>query len=259
MPALMDVNVALGPLIGTTLFALVFLRIGRLEGRSGRGSRNFLAFSAGIAIAYVFVDIMPHLASKQRVLLAAGDDGLSGFAEHHAYLVSLLGFLIYFASALASGSTPGTRLPDSRTPRARWTRGYVVGSACAYAGLMSYMLTEQPDHRAEPIAFFALAMSIHMCGVAHFVRMRLGDGYDRVHRYTIAGGAYLGWLTGAMTRIPETTYALWFSFLAGGIFGIVVTVELRNVDDFGKFRRFVLGAGTLTALLLLLEFFSRLD
>jgi hypothetical protein len=259
MPLLAEMNAPLGPLIGTTLFALVFLLVGRLEGGSARGRRNFLASSAGVAIAYVFVDIMPHLASKQRVLLAAGEGGVTGFAEHHAYLVSLLGFLIYFVSSLAPGSSPGTRLPDSRNRRARWTRGGVVGSACAYVCLISYMLTEQPDHRAEPIAFFALAMSIHMCGVAHFVRVRLGDAYDGVHRYTIAGGAYLGWLMGALTRIPETTYALWFSFLAGGIFGIVVTVELRNVDDFGTFRRFVLGAGTLTALLLLLEFFSKLD
>jgi len=250
----------LGTLIGTTLFALVFLQVRRLEGLAIARDGRLVSFSAGVAIAYVFVDIMPHLASKQRVLLAARDSGLYGFLEHHAYLISLVGFVLYLASFVGTMGSDGRLEVRSDHPRARWIRGYISAGACAYVGLIAYMLSEQPSHRREPVVLFSLAMAIHMYGVAHFERLRLGaDGYDRLHRYLIAGSAYLGWITGVLSQVPETSYALWFSLMAGGIFGITVTVELATVTTPRHLRIFVLGATLLTSLILLLERFSQLD
>ena len=243
-------------MIGTSLFALVFLQVRRLEGLAIARDGRLVSFSAGVAIAYVFVDIMPHLASKQRVLLAARDSGLYGFLEHHAYLISLVGFVLYLASFVG---TMGSEVRSDH-PRARWIRGYISAGACAYVGLIAYMLSEQPSHRREPVVLFSLARAIHMYGVAHFERLRLGaDSYDRLHRYLIAGSAYLGWITGVLSQVPETSYALWFSLMAGGIFGITVTVELATVTTPRHLRIFVLGATLLTSLILLLERFSQLD
>lgn len=219
---------------------------------------RLVSFSAGVAIAYLFVDIMPHLASKQRVLLAASDAGLYGFLEHHAYLVSLAGFVLYLVSFVGTSARDGRLEVTDDRAGARWIRGYISAGASAYVGLMAYMLSELPTHRREPVALFSLAMAIHMFGVAHFERMRLGPAYDRLYRYVTAGFAYLGWLIGVLSEVPETTYALWFSLLAGGIFGVTVTVELQSVGDMRGMRWFLMGAALLTGLILLLERFSRL-
>jgi hypothetical protein len=144
-------------------------------------------------------------------------------------------------------------------PHAKWIRGYISAGACAYVWLMAYMLSELPSHRHEPVALFSIAMGIHMYGVAHFERTRIGPRYDRLHRYLVATSAFLGWLLGVLIELPETTYALWFSLLAGGIFGITVTVELQNVGDMRRMRFFMLGAALLTTLILLLELFLKLD
>jgi hypothetical protein len=245
-----------GPLIGTTLFALVFLLVGRIE--RIRESRNVTAvsFSAGVAIAYVFVDVMPHLASHQRTLLNAGYKDLYDYVEHHAYLVALLGFMLYLAASLRAEVDQEQAGPPGRS--GLW-QGPIAGVAMSYVGLIAYMLTEQPDHRHEPIALFTLAMAIHMYGVAHHLRQKLGQDYEQLYRYVIAGSVYAGWLIGVLTELAPTTYALWFSFMAGSVLSFSVTVELRSVDAPRRFGSFAAGAGTMTALILMLEFFGQLE
>lgn len=245
-----------GPLIGTTLFALVFLLIGRIERIRESRDVTLVFFSAGVAIAYVFVDVMPHLAGHQRALLSAGYQDLYDYVEHHAYLVALLGFMIYLAAFLGAEIDQDQAEPPRRS---RLWQGLMASGSVSYVGLIAYVLTEQPDHRHEPIALFSLAMAIHMYGVAHHLRHRLGGAYDRLYRYGIAGSGYAGWLIGVFTDLSPTTYALWFSFMAGGVLSFSVTVELRSVDAPRRFGSFALGVGTMTALILMLEFFGQLE
>jgi hypothetical protein len=242
-----------GTFFGATLFALVFLWVRKAEGFQDKRGGALLSFSAGVAVAYVFVDIMPHLASKQQALLAASEAGWYGFLEHHTYLVSLIGFLVYLASFIRSETDPAV----SGVADSVWSRAYITLGACAYVGLISYMLSEQPAHRREPVALFSVAMAMHIFGVAQFVRWRLGPVYESTHRWIIAAFAYLGWLTGVITSVPDTTYALLFAFLAGGVFGIAVTVEVREVDSFRRFRSFAMGAAVLVLMVLLLEHYSK--
>src|SRR4051794_19943837 len=56
---------------------------------------HFLSFGGGIAIAYVFVDLLPKLSKSDSLLTQA----LSSFLpelERHAYVVALAGFLLFF-------------------------------------------------------------------------------------------------------------------------------------------------------------------
>ncbi|MCP3985252.1 MAG: hypothetical protein GY723_12755 [bacterium] len=71
---------------GATLFAFVCLFAGRMGPGLAARDIALLSGSAGVGVAYLFVDIMPHLASKQRVLLATTDSGLCGFLEHYISL-----------------------------------------------------------------------------------------------------------------------------------------------------------------------------
>jgi hypothetical protein len=69
--------------LGASLVALVHLFIARIRVLDRDGA-IWLDVLAGVALGYVFVDLMPHLAGMQEKLLEAGDEGLLGFLEHHA-------------------------------------------------------------------------------------------------------------------------------------------------------------------------------
>jgi hypothetical protein len=247
------------PFLGAALFALVFLAVGRLRFLDTEAGERWLDIAAGVAVAYVFVDLFPHLASKQHVLLAALDSGLTGFLEHHAYLVALFGFAVFLGANLRSEELD--LLPPEQAPPRIIKAGVavVVLSVSAYVCLLGYMLGEQPDHRAEPVVIFALAMAIHMIGVAHSMRSRIPVLYDRVHRFVFAGAALLGWAIGVLVDVPDTTYALWFSFLAGSIIAVTVTCELRRITTNTRFGFFFLGTSFFAGMLLLLEYTIRLD
>ncbi|MCZ6765831.1 MAG: hypothetical protein O7D32_02750, partial [bacterium] len=57
--------------------------------------------SAGVAIAYVFMDIFPHLAKSREKLENVVDSGIYGFLAHNVYLVALAGFAFYLGIVLA--------------------------------------------------------------------------------------------------------------------------------------------------------------
>jgi hypothetical protein len=246
-------------LVGTALFALAFLQVGRLRFMEGEGGERWLDLAAGVAVAYVFVDVFPHLSSKQEVLLAAAGSGFSGFLEHHAYLIALLGFAVFLGANLRSEEVDFA-VPWQAHPRIVQAGVVVVVlSVAAYVGLLGYMLQEQPDHRSEPVAIFALAMAIHMLGVAHSLRERFYRLYDEIHRYVFAASAFAGWLIGVLVDVPGTTYALWFSFLAGSIIAVTVTCELSRITSNARFGYFLLGTGAFASTLLVLGYFVKLD
>ena len=240
-------------LLGATVLALLCLLSGRLHAQLKTRDGALLSVSTGVGVAYLFVDVMPHLAKMQDTLRVASAGGLYGFLAHHAYLVALAGFYIfYLASVRTMEHTKGSvGLPVA-------IRAYVVAGAAGYFGLISYMLAEQPDHRAEPLILFASAMAIHAVGITQFLRDRLAETYDRSDRFILASVVAAGWLLGSRVDIPDVVYALWFSLLAGGIFG-VVAAKLSVVNTPRRLAHFAIGASTLSALLIVVERYASLD
>ncbi|MFJ6412620.1 hypothetical protein [Terribacillus sp. AE2B 122] len=51
---------------------------------------KFLSVSAGIAVAYVFVHLLPELNTYQEQLETKLGDSIWRYAEHHIYIVALI-------------------------------------------------------------------------------------------------------------------------------------------------------------------------
>lgn len=243
----------LATFVGASCFALVFALVGRFSFLSGPRRDDWLAAGAGIAVAYVFIDLLPHVASKQSALLAGSPDGFGGFLRHHAYLPMLVGVIIFQASVIQ-----GRGLRVDRSGRSVWgariSHSYRLVGSTGYVALVSYMLSEQPDHRFEPTALFVAAMALHMVGVAYYLWREHGDAYTRLYRFGIVGGAYAGWLLGVLFYIPSNAFVLLYGFLGGGIIGVAMTYEVYEVKSPRQFLFFLGGAATMTAILIGLEF-----
>ncbi len=207
--------------------------------------------AAGIAVAYAFVDVFPHLASAQAKLPAYFVTGPYAYLAHHAYLVALVGFMVYLGVR--------TSLDESRGPTsavaARMSPQLIVMFAfiLLYNFLVGYMLAEQPTHRYEPALVFALAMTAHFIGMNHEHRASNPELYDRWFKYAYIVALTLGWVTGLFFELSDTAFGLWFAFLAGGIISTGLSTELPRIQSLKSFVTFVLGSAAFTVAILVVE------
>lgn len=234
---------------GVLLLVFVAAFVGRL---SFAHEARWTTIGAGVAISYVFLDILPHLASKQDTLRDALGTGISGFLEHHSYLVALAGFLLYIGLLREAGSADDRTSPESSAARNR-TTNVLMGALALYYFLIGYLVGEQPAHRYEPVVIFAVAMAIHMLGVNHTVRDFDPRRYDRLFGYVLGAAILAGWLLGVVTDVPDTLFALAFSFLVGAIIIVAFFIELRVVESSTDYWRLVAGSAGFSALLLIYE------
>jgi hypothetical protein len=239
--------------LGATLIAGVHLFVHRLRFLD-RPQSIWLDVLAGVALGYVFVDILPHLAGMQQKLLGATEAGLLGFLEHHAYLVAMAGFLFYLAIAVSGERARARRPPeDFATFDRPIPVGFGAASMAAYAFLIGYMLAEQCTHAAGSGFGLALAMAAHFVGLDHFYRHMYPRLYDAGLRYGLAAALYGGWGLGVLGELSDETFALLFAFLAGGITVISAMFELPRVRSWRPYVGFCAGAVGFSALVLTLE------
>jgi hypothetical protein len=236
----------LGSILGLLLLLMVHFRAVRLLALD-RSRGGLLCVISGIAVAYVFIDVLPHLARKQFGLEVLLPGIFAKYLTHHlVYLMALLGFGVYVGIRAFSAAESGPR-------GARYGYAAIVVSMCFYAAFIGYMLAEQPIYRPEPALLFAIAMSAHFLGLHH----ELQDGhlvfYNRVVRYLLMGSTALGWLGSLVYTISAPVFALSFAYIAGGIVAVAAMNDLPRVRSARGFTAFALGALVYSVLLLVIE------
>ena len=216
----------------------------------------WLPASAGVAIAYVFMDIFPHLAKSREKLANVTDGSVYGFLTHNVYLVALAGFAIYLGIILLEMTYRQNQSAEISLASAPVTVKVEITSLVAYNFLIGYLLAEQLTHRPEPVILFALAMAIHMAGIDCLLRDHFSNLYDRALRFAFTASLYAGWLTGVVVEISDATLALWFSFLAGGIIVVATVLELPKIRSPRQYTFFCAGACCFSVLVLAVENFQ---
>lgn len=232
---------------------MVYLFIGKMHFLDRRDGL-WLDCLAGIAVAYVFVDILPHLAGKQEKFVKLGGELVYGFLHLHVYLLALAGFLVFLGVILSHErwrlSSTGAEVTWSSAPLA--IKVEVIGLAL-YTAIVGYMLAEQPTHRAEPSLVFAIAMAAHFTGLAHLSHHRYPKLYDGSERYLLAMSLPAGWFLGLFFEFSGLVYAGMFAFLAGCIVVVTMIFELPRMTSGGRYRAFCFGAVAFTLAIVVLE------
>jgi len=249
-----------GPsLAGAALIVAVHMLAGKmhfLERWDGMG----LDFLAGIAMAYVFVDILPHLAGKQERFAKLDDQGIHGFIAHHVYILALAGFVVYLAVIHTEDRWRQSRRTGEVTlATAPLPVKIEAVSFAAYSFIIGSMLAEQPTHRIEPSLFFAAVMAAHFIGLDHLAHQRYPKLYDGALRYMLIATLLAGWLLGLLIEMSGVLYAATFAFLAGGIIIVTITFELPRVTSPRRYWSFCGGAAAFTLILLALESVRAID
>jgi hypothetical protein len=211
--------------------------------------RRRISIAAGVSVAYVFLDVLPELATQHLTFLKASDRGIL-FAEQRIYLLALISFVLLYAldhMVLSSREQRKEAIAEGSGDAIYWL--HLTGFA-AYSAMIGYLLIERAERGTAPLIVYALAMTIHFLIVDHSMREEHGKVYERTGHWILAISVLAGWLIGISTPFSEAVFARLFAVLAGGVVITSLRSELPDERQ-GKFWPFCIGALVYALLILL--------
>lgn len=234
--------------VSALLLASVHLCIRYLRFIDGVPRSRFLSFAGGVAVAYVFLHILPELSEHKQTF--AQELGVSERqAEAWVYLVAFIGLAAFYGIERAVKLSRKANSNDRVGAELLWLH---VASFTLYNMLVGYLLVHREENSVRSLMLYTVSMSLHFVTTDYGMRHDQKEQYDLAGRWMIAGAVLVGWGVGMFTSLPEIAIGFLFAFLAGGIVLNVLKEELPEERQ-SRFWPFALG-GVFYALLLL---FSR--
>lgn len=239
---------------------LIHVFAGKLRFLQGIPRSRWLSGAGGISVAYVFMHIFPEIKEAQERISEGG--GLELFAESHAYLIALLGLVLFYGLERVVKSAKKARGHDSakgeepENDEGETTTGMGVfwlhiASFSLYNALIGYLLVHREEENKRGLLLFFIAMALHFLVNDFGLRQDHKKTYQRIGRWALAVAILAGWLIGLATDVNRMVVDVLFSFIAGGIILNVLKEELPEERQ-SRFAPFLAGVVIYTFLLLLL-------
>ena len=223
--------------IAILIFSLVHLFANKMRNLDTRIHSKFLSLCGGVAIAYVFIDLLPKL-SEGDLIVKQAMTGFFSFFEKHAYVMALAGFLLFFSLDKAS-----TVMSDKR---------YFWLSLLSYSlfnCLVGYAVADEDNPEVRPLAFFTVAMAFHYFTNDYTLSEEHGLEYQRKGKWILIASLLLGWCVGTWFVLSLPAVALVSAFIGGGVIMNVTRHELPNENP-NNLPAFILSSLLYTILLL---------
>jgi len=245
-------------LIIALLFAAIFLFGGRLAYRPGhKGYWRFLSFSAGIAVAYVFVDVMPALGRMQIIVLETPSLFQRVFPEYSVYLWAMAGFLLFYCleTMVSVQQQSHENQAGGHDGMAHFKAWVHIGGFAVYAWMISYIMVWKL-HDTLALCIYAVAMGMHIFPIACNLSSHHHQVYDRHGAFLLALAVMAGWVMGLVLNVPKPILVNLVAVVVGGV---IVNTSIAELPKGMEGRRwpFLLGALVYTALLLILSHFEK--
>ena len=227
------------------VFALINIFISRLSFLDSVPRSRWLSFAGGVAVAYVFLHIMPELSEHQETFAEALKVSKRA-AEALLDLVALFGLILFYGLERSVKVFRKASATNSTGAKLLW---FHIFSFSIYNMLIGYLLLHREENGVTQLFFYTLAMSLHFVANDYGLRQDQKDQYDAKGRWILAGAVLLGWLIGIFVSFPQIVIDFLFSFLAGGVILNVLKEELPE-ERKSHFWSFALG-GCIFAILLI--------
>lgn len=212
----------------------------------GKG-KAFISFAGGTAVAYVFLHMLPDLVEYNEPIgrFLSQSDWLTPFTELMIYIVSLLGFLVYFALELTAEREASTQLQSSLVYKLH------LFMFCLYNFLITYTMSLRAQNSLSATAIFTFSMALHfMLTDRKFTRLYTKQ-FDKIGRFILIIALLIGWLCSVIfDPVNVVIAAFMLAFLAGSVLLNVFREELPQAGLI-NYLWFSLGACLITVILLL--------
>lgn len=235
MPAIEPVTAAMA-----LAFCAVHIFVGRLRFLEVEPRSRWLSFAGGVAVAYVFLHILPELGAHGATFQRA-----TGFpqrvAEAWVYTLALAGLALFYGVERAivvsrddasHGDTErGEGRPDSGIFWAHITASSLLIVTVAY------LLNHREDPTVAGLALFFVALLLHFVTADFASRAHHPEIYDGAGRWVLVGATLLGWGIGLFVELPEIAIGGLFAFVGGAMMLVVLKEELpeERQSAFGPF------------------------
>ncbi|WP_456272220.1 hypothetical protein [Bacillus sp. AK031] len=234
------------PLVLALVLAAVHLSAKKMIFLDSIPRSKFLSIAGGVSVAYVFIHILPELNEHQQSIAETAQ--VVEFLEHHAYLIAMLGLIIFYGLEKVVQDSKKKNDDPGNKPReeAFWLH---ISSFFVYNGLIGYLLVHRETEGVLNLLLYGIAMALHFIVVDQGLREHHKERYDKMGRWTLAFAIIVGWGIGVVTEIPEALLALLFAFLSGSIILNVLKEEIPQERQ-SSFWAFALGGVGYVILLL---------
>ena len=222
--------------------ALIHLVAGKLRFLDVIPRSAWLSAASGASVAYVFMHLLPELATGQETLAHIAP---LEFLETHVWMVALVGLAVFYGLERAALSSREQEADDSTEPGVFWLH---IASFGLYNVLIGYLLLHREVMTTAALLLFAIAMGLHFFVNDYGLRQHHKQRYHRFGRWILAAAVLGGWALGAATEVSEALLVLLIAFLGGGVILNVLKEELPEERE-SRFWPFALGAVAYTALL----------
>jgi hypothetical protein len=224
--------------ISILIFSCTHLWAEKIRNLGIVSNSRFFSMGSGVAIAYVFVDLLPKLSEGDSLVKQKLWE-LFPYFEHHVYVMALLGFILFFTV-------------DRSKAIIKNQSAYFLLSLSSYAlfnFLVGYAVVDKNNLEVQPLILFTIAIALHYFMNDYSLSMAHGNEYRQHGRWVLIMSLFLGWLTGVWIELSETGVALVSAFIGGGVIMNVTRHELSEEKP-NSLGAFLIAAIIYTAILL---------
>lgn len=219
------------------VFAMVHLFAAKAQQMSFIAHGRLLSAGGGVAISYVFIDLLPKL-SQSDVIVTQALSGVFPYFERHVYVMALIGFLLFFVVDRAQ-----------KPIQSRGAFGLSLFSYTLFNFLIGYAVADPTNPEVKPLALFTIAIALHYFTNDYTLSEAHGDEYRQFGKWILILSMFLGWYAGLWITLAPTAVALVSAFIGGGVIMNVTRHELPK-DKPNSLGSFLSTAAIYTALLL---------
>lgn len=198
---------------------------------------RLLSTGSGVALAYVFIDILPKLSQSDLVVRNAIWPFFPYF-EHHVYVMALAGFILFFIV--------------DRSEKTLGKSSFFYLSLSSYAlfnFLVGYAVVDKDNPEVQPLLLFTFAMVLHYFMNDYSLNEAHGRSYSSFGKWILIASLFLGWFAGFWVEISPAGIGLVSAFIGGGVIMNVTRHELPS-DNPNSISAFLTAALVYTAILL---------
>lgn len=216
----------------------------------GETKRRLVSFSVGMAVAYVFVHLLPELATTTAEFVELDEARELPFPHLRVYVAALLGFMLFYGLENMVRWAGATQAEAGEEREETIHLKILTASYALYVFVVCYVMAHEIRSGSGELALYAFAMGLHFLGFAYGLRRDSSRMYLQWGRHVLAAAALLGWATALLLPLPESFAYTLLGFVAGVLIMDTVTSELAGQAE-GRFFPFLTGGVAYTCILML--------
>lgn len=193
---------------------------------------KMLSVSGGVAVAYVFLHILPQLTEYHQGLAPGGSKKL-------LYFIALSGLVLFY------GMERQIRYEYPEKEIAVGDFWLHLVSFTFYNVLIGVLMVTEAHRSNSELLLFTFAIGLHFFNTDYGLWFDYRQRYPRYGRWLLITGLWLGWLLGSKMEDIQHYVPYLFAFLIGGIILNVMKEELpqERQSNFWAFLTGVAGYG----------------